>query len=417
MEYMLKTTHQTLNFRRNKAFIIKWVLITLIVFFVIAKRRSIIYSQEKHSIPRYKEKVATYSQEKDSIPQYQEKVASHFQKKPLKRILLWLPHINGHGNKEHYKECLTYCPAKCEMTTDKTDIQNVDAIDYHLSNLWAEFWKVGTRSTIEFPKYRRSDQIWIVSNLEPPCHLWGDLKVFNGLFNWTRWYRFDATIPWTYGFSHKLNEEQKDLAKERMRGRNIFKEKTNEIIGRVSHCQTQSGREKIIKEMLKHLAINWQGKCYGKPCGAFEKYQNITDVQCDNVLASHKFFIAFENSFCKDYVTEKYWGAISRLQIPIVNWKMDYSRLVIPGSYINIYDFKDVKTLTDYIKEVGRNETLYNSYFDWTTNYADYGICSPCEICKALHDKRMQPQVVEDLDGWVKDDTCTKVEPPKQQKP
>ena len=329
----------------------------------------------------------------------------HFQEKEVKRILYWQPHIGENiGNTEN--TCLKKCPVKCESTDDINEIANVDAVDFHLSNLWTKVWRIGTRSTIQFPTYRRPDQVWIVSNMEPPQHLWGDLKVFNGVFNWTRWYRSDATLGWYYGFPHKLNEAEIVNATKLMKGRNIFKEKTKGIMGRISNCVDQNKRYKTIHAMKKYVDIDMFGLCYNKPCG---KPSDQWDKSCDVIMKQYKFYLAFENNDCKDYVTEKYWFALERDQIPIVNWKSLDKSIVIPNSYINIYDFKDIKSATDFIKKVSENETLYNSYFDWKMRHSNYPPCPSCDICKALHDRERPAQVIEDFDGWVRNDICDKV--------
>ena len=59
----------------------------------------------------------------------------HFRKKNIKQILMWLPHI---GNIDSENACLKECSVKCVVTGDKNDIKNVDAVDFHLSNLWTE---------------------------------------------------------------------------------------------------------------------------------------------------------------------------------------------------------------------------------------------------------------------------------------
>ena len=329
----------------------------------------------------------------------------YFQKKKLKRILMWKPHANK-DIVENENECLKNCPVKCTVTGDKNDVANVDAVDFHLRSLWTKSWSIGTRSTIQFPKYRQPHQVWIITNLEPPQNLYGDLKVFNRLFNWTRWYRTDATILWPYGFGHKLNEMERKYATNQLMKRNIFKEKTKGIVGRISNCVAPSNRLQTIREMRKYLEIDMQGLCFGNPCG---KPGDELDENCNSDLKKYKFYIAFENNNCKDYVTEKYWYSLNRDQIPIVNWKSIDKSLVIPESYINIYDFKDVKSAADFIRRTGENETLYNRFFEWKKNYENRGLCSSCEICKALHDGEKPAQVVDNLDGWVRDDICEKL--------
>ena len=329
----------------------------------------------------------------------------HFREKEVKKIIYWLPHVGKFADTEN--NCLKKCPVRCVATNDMSDIASADAIDFHLSDLWTENWSIGTKSIIKFPSYRRPDQIWMVSNLEPPQHLWGDISVLNGIFNWTRWYRSDATLGWYYGFPHALNEAEIANATKAIKGRNIFREKTKGVMGRISNCRAVNKRYKTIKEMQRYLDIDMYGLCYDNPLG---EPSNPKDKSRDIIIAKYKFYLAFENNDCRDYVTEKYWYTLGRDQIPIVNWKKLDTSVVIPNSYINIYDFKDIKSAMAYIKQVSENESLYNSYFDWRVKFSNYPPCPSCDVCKALHDKDRPAQVVEDLDAWVRNDDCSKVE-------
>ena len=336
------------------------------------------------------------------------KLTNHqgFHQKEVKRILIWEPFI--HDNiAELENACLKTCEKRCEVTTDKTDIHNVDAVNFHLTDLWSKYWSIGTRSIINLPTYRRPDQVWIISNMEPPQHLWGDLDIFAGMFNWTRWYRNDADIHWTYGHSHSLDTKEGQVASELFQKRNFFHEKSKEVVGRISNCMDNNRRYITIKEMQKYLDIDMFGACYNKPCG--ENPKDETDKACDQILKQYKFYLAFENNDCRDYVTEKYWNSLSREQVPIVNWKSLDRKIVIPNSYINVYDFKDLKSLSAYVKKVGDNETLYNSYFEWKKSYKNWQHCSSCQICHALHDESRPAQIIEDLDSWVRNDICEKV--------
>ena len=331
----------------------------------------------------------------------------YFQTKKVKRILYWKPFLDDTIDKSD-NVCLERCEAKCEIISKKTDIAKADAVNFHLTDLWPENWNIGTRSTIDFPSYRRPDQVWIVSNMEPPQHLWGDLKVFNGLFNWTQWYRTDADIHWRYGSPYKLTEREKANVYAVASKRNIFKEKSKEIIGRISNCMDINRRYKVIAEMRKYLDIDMFGGCYNNPCG--DNPRDELDKACREIMKEYKFYLAFENNDCKDYVTEKYWQSLYREQIPIVNWKSLNRSIVIPNSYINVYDFRDIKSLADYISKVSSNETLYNSYFEWMKSYASWDRCTSCQVCRALHDEDKPAQVIEDFDSWVRNDICQKVE-------
>jgi hypothetical protein len=43
----------------------------------------------------------------------------------------------------------------------------------------------------------------------------------------------------------------------------------------------------------------------------------------------YQFVLAFENGYCRDYVTEKLWNAYRRLQIPVVSGGADYTKVSI----------------------------------------------------------------------------------------
>ena len=257
----------------------------------------------------------------------------HFQKKNVKRILLWSPHLgSAPADVENENNVLKTCPVKCFITNDKNDISNVDAVDFTLYYLWVGKCFPGSRSIIQFPKYRKPHQVWIVSNLEPPKNLYGDLVIFNGMFNWTRLYRSDSTILWQYGYRYILNELERNQTTDMMK-RNFFKEKTNGLVGRISNCVAPSSILQLVKELRKYLEIDMQEKCYKNVCG---RPGHWTDTRCNSILKQYKFFLALENNHCKDYFTDKYWHAVDREQIPIVNWKDTNKNIVLPGSYINI---------------------------------------------------------------------------------
>jgi hypothetical protein len=127
-------------------------------------------------------------------------------------------------------------------------------------------------------------------------------------------------------------------------------------------------------------------------------------------LALYKFKLAFENSHCRNYVTEKYWQTLemSTNCIPIVNW-IDGQKHpnVIPNSYINFYDFKNIEEFINHIRKVSSNETLFKQYFEWRNIFSLVASDMYCKLCEKLH-KPYQAQVYDDLGGWFNEDTCTK---------
>jgi alpha-1,3-fucosyltransferase len=97
--------------------------------------------------------------------------------------------------------------------------------------------------------------------------------------------------------------------------------------------------------------------------------------------------LAFENSLCTDYVTEKLFETLLYDIVPVVYGGVDYSYWVPRSAYINVADFKSVQALTDYMKYLSKNATAYNAYFEWkrhirvtNTRYKMF-----CDACIKLH--------------------------------
>ncbi|KAL3875043.1 hypothetical protein ACJMK2_037982 [Sinanodonta woodiana] len=242
--------------------------------------------------------------------------------------------------------------------------------------------------------------VWIIYHTEPLSKMWGNLRVFNGVFNWTQTYRRDSDIFNPYGeFRPTTNEETQSVTKHLV-SKNYFREKNNSALIINSYCNDNARRFRIVDILSKYIKVDKYGEC-GSGC------PDNRD-SCENLHPSYKFYLAFENSYCRDYITEKYWRRPMYHQIPIVAWRQNYSGLVVPNSYINVFDFPDIGAAGRYIAEVDRNETLFNSYFEWMKHYKTYGRCDLCRTCEALHTKRIPHQVYSNFEGWLTDDTCQK---------
>ena len=65
-----------------------------------------------------------------------------------------------------------------------------------------------------------------------------------------------------------------------------------------------------------------------------------------------QFYLAFENSLCRDYITEKFWKVLSYNVVPVVLNGVNMSRVAPPHSYIDIKDFDSVEGQTPYMQYV-----------------------------------------------------------------
>ena len=124
-----------------------------------------------------------------------------------------------------------------------------------------------------------------------------------------------------------------------------------------------------------------------------------------------KFYFAFENSNCTDYVTEKFANSLKVFAIPVVNgFRESYERLV-PGSFIHVKDFGNTENLARYLDYLLQNETAFMEYHKWRThtslepeeNARRYrSECSLCEKLADYYEGDRKPTIIPDLEQEMK---------------
>ena len=329
---------------------------------------------------------------------------NHWKKADVKNILIWTPFFHGWGWVEDAKNAMKTCPASCSVTNDKSKLGSSDAIVFHASDLWKYSGLVGTVHNVdtEMPKTRTPNQVWAVVSWEPIIYMWGTIKP--DTFNWTVLHRRESTIYNPFTNYYKKTEEEIKSDRYVNENRNYFKEKTKFATTLVSNCMDQAKRYQIIRELQRYIDLDYYGYCSGNincPAG-------VPTSECGKrFMKDYKFYLAFENSFCRDYVSEKFWNALERRQIPVIAAPKYNLELLPPNSYLNVFDFPSIKALADKMIEISNNETLYNSFFDWLPLYKVNPESVYCKICKELHANR-PAQSYTDMEGWIKDDICYK---------
>ncbi len=105
-----------------------------------------------------------------------------------------------------------------------------------------------------------------------------------------------------------------------------------------------------------------------------------------------KLSFAFENSHEHNYVTEKVWQPLKMGAIPIMRSPL-HSRhqLPCPDSAIYVEDFDSVELLSQYIREVTLNETLWLKHTSWKRKNFSQGFSNAarnslaslaCRVCE-----------------------------------
>ncbi|XP_030845066.1 glycoprotein 3-alpha-L-fucosyltransferase A-like [Strongylocentrotus purpuratus] len=212
----------------------------------------------------------------------------------------------------------------------------------------------------EMQRRRPLNQAWVFYSLESPRHTGGNAvppSKYDRIYNYTISYRPSSTILGPYGLYDKTLPQISSHG-----NRNWAKEKTGLVAWAASNCGTGSWRRyEFVKKLAKHVSVDMYGGCGNIKCP-----KNSDD--CWKRIRSHKFYLAVENSECRDYITEKFWwNSLLHDIVPIVYGppREDYERVAPPNSFIHLQDFKNFGELVDYIHLLDSNDTLYNSYFEW----------------------------------------------------
>jgi len=256
---------------------------------------------------------------------------------------------------------------------------------------------------------RPSGQKWIFFNIESQQRTKvGMLTTFNHLFNITATHRFDSDIPVPYGPVCRSNRAsiQRILtnAKQTENVMAVVKKKTSLVAWFVSHCQTPSGREDYVTELRRYVPVDIYGQCGDLKCN------KTTQSSCQAMLNSkYKFYLSFENSLCRDYVTEKYFQTNALATVAIVLGGANYSRYSPPGTYIDVRDFRSVKHLAQYLKLLDSRPDLYAQFLLRKRAMTCDKPPAPfmCRVCKYIHEHAHVQQRVVLKEYWNVKTQCT----------
>lgn len=212
----------------------------------------------------------------------------------------------------------------------------------------------------------------------------------------TMTFRADSDIQWPYGF---FESNQQGGPEQQME--NYARGKTKLVAWFVSNCETESKREKYVENLKKYIQVDVYGKCGEYFCWAGEQEECYDMLEKD-----YKFYLSFENAFCRDYVTEKFFQLANRRIVPIVYGAGNYCSIAPNHSFIDATKM-GAKKLAELLKTLDADDRLYNEYFQWKSNFkvtADRRSIANkafCQLCQLLHSQPANNwQVYQNFDGW-----------------
>ncbi|XP_009503615.2 alpha-(1,3)-fucosyltransferase 7 [Phalacrocorax carbo] len=290
-------------------------------------------------------------------------------------VLVWewpskqVPNISGDVCHE------LYSIAGCWLTMDRRLLGQADVVVFPHSRLQP--------GRDRLPKERPPGQNWVWVSLESPSNTKA-LAAWNQTFNWVMTYRRDSDIFIPYG---KLVPNQSATVN--------IPTKTNLVSWVISNYHRTQKRAEIYKNLSRYLHVNIYGKANKKPL-------------CKDCLlpttSKSKFYLAFENSIHRDYITEKLWrNSLMAGTVPVVLGppRANYEQFVPADSFIHVDDFGSLKELATFLKTM--NSSRYRQFFAWQKRYSvklytDWRerICTICTAYPSLPHGRVYPN----LESW-----------------
>jgi alpha-1,3-fucosyltransferase len=105
----------------------------------------------------------------------------------------------------------------------------------------------------------------------------------------------------------------------------IVLKKTRTAMYAASNCRPLSQRQLIVNSLMKFVDVDLYGRCGNRSC-------ELQTKDCIDIEKNYRFYLSFENTLCKDYVSEKVFKLLTQVVIPVVYNGANMTRFLPPKS-------------------------------------------------------------------------------------
>jgi len=306
---------------------------------------------------------------------------------PRKKILLW----NGDWSDAytfgtgHQAFVDAQCPvSNCEIVRNGSDsedselLRTFDALLVNVHQLWmTPDWLTALPA---YPKQRKARIVYF-SRESASYTYTGAEELPGSYFNWSMTYQHDADVPFPYGRVAALatNYSTTQLAEMKDQWLAEVQLKSQTIVWIVNKCQTMSRREAYVDQLRQYIDVDICGRCGDSVCD----YNKMAD--------RYKFYLAFEDSLCDDYVTEGFYEALDSHVVPVVLGGANYSQMAPNHSFVDA-TYRTPEELADVLRQLDGDDEAYVEYFAWKADYrVETGVAAMarrafCDLCAKLHE-------------------------------
>ena len=385
---------QTCGVTRRILTIIPVGIIFLFIYFFAGH----ITNQE--AVVRWKTKTESSSNSSKYVPcpTPQEVKTTHLIDSDTLRILFWTEWVKGNWWFLPNTSLVSCGGVKCQYTHDKS-LENVShALLFYIAP--RTYYQQNKTLQSILPQTRNPKHYWIGHFSSSPVDgEFEGLDEMNSVLNLTNSHDHKAEMHTPFGYCQKSEHSE-------MLDTNYASGKTGLASWFVSHCKTINKRHEYVVELKKYITVNVYGKCKDKSLGSLGircESNKMYDRNCDDsreTMNSHKFYIAFENANCEDYITEKTFKILEpgMTTVPIImSGVTNLEQILPPKSYIDVNSFTSPAELAKYLVLLDEDDDLYNEYFAWRATYTCVLSWIPCAFCRAFHKVYGHENTVTDI--------------------
>lgn len=261
------------------------------------------------------------------------------------------------------------------------------------------------------PKY--CDQYWVMVSRENPNNLMKVAKIsldemYRRMqqFDISATYRLDDDIPIPYMAENGVEHVREMFLEPTPMIPTAERIKDFPVAWIASNCAAQNDRMERVRELMKYIGVKSYGKCLNNAHMDVPRKGSQWNRAATEQVRKHKFYLAFENSDCSYYSTEKLERAFLTGLIPVVLGSPQAS-LFVPNNHSAIYvrEYPNMKAVADRLHAINNDDALFESYLSYRGNRSGIDVSfqkrwfepkypRACRLCDMLRRKQYSTQFV-----------------------
>jgi len=233
----------------------------------------------------------------------------------------------------------------CEFIYDRSRWQEADAVVFHIPQL----------AKSRFPPRKLENQLWIGWCMESETNypILARRSELGAVFDLWMTYQKDSDI-WCPYFSKRIIVS--------LQSEPSPKTASSPAVALISSRFDESGRAGLLEALMREMPIDSYGKIHRNRSEAIER----TGEAKRALISRYKFTLAFENSICKDYVTEKFFDPLRAGSVPVYLGAPNVEEFA-PGDncYIDATRFDSPRALAQLLQTLAADDNAYAHYLQW----------------------------------------------------